>query len=271
LENNLKVFKSDKFDATNATDLSLFLYPSSIHIFVKDKNRVNIAQYHEANFDWNRLESLFRLDPILNSQLPAHIFLHQNVFCLVPDDVFSKGNESTYLSYVGNEEKSDTFFSTSLDKGSVHLVSSISSELKSVFENNFQVIGFHHGAASFLSYIIKERLYQIGQEILISVFGNHGYFAVSVYQDLTSFSRFEINSKEDILKYTLVLISQLKLDTKLVRLSIFADKKEEFQEEYFEQYFHHIRILKPFGNQKYELGFEQAEPSNLFEASWQLI
>lgn len=271
MENNLKVFKSDKFDAANASNLSLFLYPSSIHIFVKDKNRVNIAQYHEPNFDWNRLESLIQSDPLLSSQLPANIFVHQNAFCLVPDDVFAKGNEATYLSFVGETAESSAFFSTSLDKESVHLVSSISLELKSIFEKNFQIIGFHHGAASFLSYIIKERLYQIGQEILISVFENHGYFAVSVYQDLTSFNRFEINGKEDILKYTMVLISQLKLDSKLVRLSIFADNKDEFPEEYFEQYFHHIRILKPFGNQKYELGFEHAEPSNLFEASWQLV
>jgi hypothetical protein len=113
-------------------------------------------------------------------------------------------------------------------------------------------------------------LYQIGQEILITVFDRQGYFAVSVYQDLTAFNRFEISGKEEILKYAMVLVSQLKLDLNLVRISIFADKNDEFPKEYFEQYFHHVRIIKPFGNQKYEFGFEHPEQSNLFESSWQL-
>jgi len=66
----------------------------------------------------------------------------------------------------------------------------------------------------------------------------------------------------------MVLVSQLKLDLNLVRISIFADKNDEFPKEYFEQFFHHVRILKPFGNQKFE--FEHPEQSNLFESSWQM-
>lgn len=270
MENNLKVFKSDKFDANDASNLSLFLYPSSIHIFVKDKEMVNIAQYYQPNFDWNRLENLIESDAVLSSNLPASVFLHHESFCLVPDDVFSKGKEATYLSFTGSLEDSSSFFSTGLDKNTVHLVSSISAGLKRTIENHFPVTSYHHGSVSFLSYLFKERLYQIGQEILISVFDKQGYFAVSVYQDLTVFNRFEIKGKEDVLKYAMVLISQLKLDLNLVRLSIFADKSEAFPKEYFEQYLHHVRILKPFGNQKYAFGFEHPEPSNLFESSWQM-
>jgi hypothetical protein len=268
LKNDLTVFKSDKFDAANAADLSLFLYPSSIHIFVKDKNMVNIAQYYQPNFDWNQLNNLIESDTLLSSNLPARVFLHHESFCLVPDTVFLKEKEATYLSFSAKLESSSSFFSTALDKNTVHVVSSISALLKSTIENHFPIINYHHGSVSFLSYLFKERLYQIGQEILITVFDKQGYFAVSVYQDLTAFNRFEIKGKEDIVKYAMVLVSQLKLDLNLVRISIFADKNDEFPKEYFEQFFHHVRIIKPFGNQKFE--FEHPEQSNLFESSWQM-
>lgn len=270
MKNNLKIFKSDKSDAIQASYLSLFLYPSTLHIFVKDKNHVNLAVYSLSEFDWNAFDELIISEFNLYKGLPTNIFLHNQAFCLIPEEVYSEDNLEKYLSFTSPPIAGSTYFSTALDKNSFHLVSSVSSELKQNFDKHFTQIKYHHGATAFLSYIFKERLYQIGQEIIVSIYDGNAYFAVSMYQELTAFNQFQIKTNEDILKYTMILISQLKLDTKLVRLSIFADKLDENVDSYFSAYFRHVRIVKPFGNQKYTVGFEQPEPSNLFEASWQM-
>lgn len=271
MKNNLKSFKSDKFDALNASDLSLFLYPTILHIFVKDKKGIILALFSLSDFDWNSFDALIQSEPILQSSLPAKIFLHNQAFCLVPSAVFSEENCHTYLSFTTPPLSKSMHFSTPLDMNRVYLVSKISIENRQNFEKKMNVIGYYHGAASFLSYLFNEKANQIGPEINVSRYDGHAYFGVMAHQDLIAFNRFEINKDEDILKYTTILIYQLKLDPSLIRLSIFIDQKEEFPRAYFEQYFRHVNLVQPQRNQTYNQGFQHPAPSNLLEASWQII
>lgn len=270
MENNLKVYKSDKFDVEDAASLSLFLYPDSLYIFAKDKNQANIGIHFYSQFSWLDLEQLIFTDQLLKNDLPAKIYLHHAGFSLVPGVLFSPGNEETYISFAKDLDKGNTFFSTSLDSNNLQIVSFIPDKMKRILQARFSEVSFYHGSCSFLSYLFKERFNLIGQEILLSVFENHMYAAVFVDQELCAFNMFEIQEKEDILKYSLVLVNQLKLDRNHVRLTIFgASEKNGISEEWGKQYFHHFRLINPHANQNYSHGFKHLKSVNLFETNWQ--
>ena len=270
MENNLKVFKSDKFDVEDAASLSLFLYPDSFYIFAKDKNQANIGIHFYSDFTWGSLEQLIFSDLLLKNDLPAKVYLHHSGFSLVPGVLFSPGNEETYLSFSAELKKEYAFFSTPLDSNNLQVVSVIPNKIKRILRARFSEVSFYHGACSFLSYLFKERFNLIGQEILFSVFGEHMYAAVFVDQELSAFNVFEISKKEDILKYSMILINQLKLDRNHVRLSIFgASEKNGITEEWGKHYFYHVRLINPHANQNYSHGFKHLKSVNLFETNWQ--
>lgn len=270
MENNLKVYKSDKFDVEDAASLSLFLYPDSLYIFAKDKNLANIGIHFYSHFTWLELEHLIFSDQLLKNDLPAKVYLHHSGFSLVPGVLFSPGNEKTYISFAEELEKENTYFSTSLDSNNLQIVSFIPDKMKRILQSRFSEVSFYHGACSFLSYLFKERFNLIGQEILLSVFGDYMYAAVFVDQELSAFNMFEIKEKEDILKYSLILVNQLKLDRNHVRISIFgASEMNGITEEWCKKYFHHARLINPHVNQNYSHGFKHLKSVSLFETNWQ--
>ncbi|MEP0710668.1 MAG: DUF3822 family protein, partial [Algoriphagus sp.] len=184
MESNLKVFKSDRFDVEDAASLSLFLYPDFLFIFAKDKNQSTICIHEYMKFDWNSLEQLIVSDPLLKTDIPAKVYLHQPDFSLVPGVLFQPGKEATYLSFAGDQKSNTSYFNTPLDSNNLQVLSSISSKLKKTLEARFSELTFHHGSVSFLSYLFKERFNLIDQEILVSIFGNQIYAAAFSNQEL---------------------------------------------------------------------------------------
>ncbi|PZX55758.1 DUF3822 family protein [Algoriphagus chordae] len=270
MESNLKVFKSDRFDVEDAASLSLFLYPDFLFIFAKDKNQSNICIHEYMNFDWNSLEQLVISDHLLKADIPATVYLHQKNFSLVPGVLYQPGEEASYLAFATDQQANASYFNTPLDSNNLQVISAISGKLKKSLEARFSELTFHHGSVSFLSYLFKERFNLIGQEILISIFGNQIYAAAFSNQELAAFNVFSIESKEDVLKYALILIKQLKFDRNHVRISLFgASSKSGITENWGKEYFHHFRLLTPHTNQNFTHGFKHLKSVNLFETNWQ--
>lgn len=270
MESNLKVFKSDRFDVEDASSLSLFLYPDSLFIFAKDKNQSNICIHEYMHFEWNSLEQLVVSDHLLRNDIPAMVYLHQPEFSLVPGVLFQPGEEATYMGFAGDQKSHTSYFNTPLDSNNLQVLSGVPAKLKKTLEARFSELTFHHGSVSFLSYLFKERFNLIGQEILISVFEHQIYAAAFSNQELSVFNIFSIESKEDILKYALILIEQLKFDRNHVRVSLFgATSENKITEDWGKQYFLNFRLLSPHANQNFTHGFKHLKSVNLFETSWQ--
>lgn len=270
MENNLKVYKSDRFDVENTASLSLFIYPSSLFIFCKDQNESNLAIHHYLSFDVNKIDQLLTADHLLRIDVPAKVYIHSDLFSLVPGVLFLTGEEKTYLGYTSELEEKSHFFSTPLDSNNIQLVSCISGKIKKTLEARFSEVQFYHGAVSFLSYLFKERFNLIGQEILIDYFHSHIYLAAFTDQDLSAFNMFEVSSKEDLLKYAFIVLEQLKYDRNHVRITVFgASEASGISEAWGKEYFHHFRIIRPHANQNYSHGFKHLKSEKLFEADWQ--
>lgn len=270
MKNNLKVYKSDKFDVLDTASLSLFLYPSSLFIFVKDQNLANIGIHHYSDFQPDDLEEVFTSDPVLRLDVPVKFYSHQAGFSLVPGVLFQSGKESEYLKFVQEVPLESKFFSSPLDSNNLQVVSFIPDYLKKNLETRFSDIHLYHGSCSFLSYLFKERFNLIGQEILVNYFKSHIYLAAFTDQDLSLFNVFEISGKEDIIKYVFISMGQLKFDRNHLKVSIFgATEQSEITEEWGGDYFQNFRLVSPHANQNYSHGFNHLNSENVLETYWQ--
>ncbi|MFL0683478.1 MAG: DUF3822 family protein [Algoriphagus aquaeductus] len=270
MENNLKVYKSDKFDVEDTASLSLFLYPHTLFVFAKDKNNSNIAVHHHLKFDWNKMEEEFNSDPLLKIDVPAKIYVHEGLFNLIPGVLFQTGKEGDYLQLTGQVPENAHFFNSPLDSNNLQIVSFLSQKIKKNLDARFSENQIIHGASSFLSYLFKERFNLIGQEILVDYQQTHIYLAAFTDQDLSVFNRFEISSKEDMLKYILIMIETLRYDRNHVRINLFGvPEKSDINEAWGSLYFTHFRILKPHANQNYSHGFKHLKSEHIFETYWQ--
>src|SRR5690606_22136617 len=180
------------------------------------------------------------------------------------------GQEANYLAFVGEQKPNTSYFNTPLDSNNLQVLSCISGKLKKSLESRFSELTFHHGSVSLLSYLFKERFNLLGQEILVSIFGNQIYAAAFSNQELAAFNIFSIDSKEDILKYAMILVEQLKFDKNHVRISLFGATSESgITENWGKEYFQNFRLLTPHANQNFPHGFKHLKSVNLFETNWQ--
>ncbi|WP_026954602.1 DUF3822 family protein [Algoriphagus vanfongensis] len=270
MENTLKVFKSDKFDVEDTASLSLFLYPDFLVIFAKDQNQTNIGIHHYPQLKWEDLDHLILTDPLLKLDVPTRVYVHHSSFSLVPGVLYAAGNEEKFLSFAQQITSKPFYFNTPLDSNNLQIVSMVDEKLKKHLEARFSDLTFDHGASSFLSYLFKERFNLIGQEILINIFGDHMYLAAFTDQELSTFNLFSISSKEDILKYILIVIEQLGYERNLVRINLFGvPANSDMTEDWGKEYFLNFRLLKPHVNQNYPHGFKHLKDLGLFEVSWQ--
>lgn len=272
MENNLKVYKSDKFDVENTASLSLFIYPDSLFVFAKDQNEANLAIHHYSHFSIKQLDSLLQHDSLLRLSIPVKFYFHTDQFALVPGVLFAPGQEKVYLEFSGDLPEKAHFFSSPLDSNNIQLISFIPEKIEKSLNQRFPEVSFYHGATSFLSYLFKERFNLIGQEILVYYFNSGIYIAAFTDQDLSVFNWFSIADKEDILKYIFISMEQLKYDRNHLRVSIFgANEDTGITTVWGKEYFHHFRLIRPHSNQNYSHGFKHLKAENLFEVNWQYL
>ena len=270
MENNLKVQTSDKFAVTQTASLSLFLYPNSLVLFGKDKNQsiTSIHTYEQVN--WKKLDEVLATDSLVKLDLPAKIYTHEGIFTLIPGVLFQQGNEIEYLGVTGKLPNTPVFFNTAVDSNNIQIVSCIPVKLQQILSKRFAEFTIYHGASSFLSYLFKERFNLIGQEIWINLFDNYLYLWGFTYQELSVFNRFEVANKEDVLKYTLILMETLKNDRNHARVTLFgASKDNGITQEWGKEYFANFRLLQPHSNQNYGSGLTQNKAPAIFESYWQ--
>lgn len=272
MENHLKVQTSDKFAVPHTASLSLFLYPSSLHIFARDKNQSIIAIHSYERISWKKLEDILSADSLSKLDVPAKVYVHEGLFTLMPGVFFQQGKEKEYLELAGKLPGSPFFFHTGVDSNNIQLLSSIPEKLQQSFSKRFSELKFYHGSCSFLSYLFKERFNLIGQEIWVNVFDSYCYLAGFTDQELSVFNQFEVDSKEEVLKYVMILMETLKHDRNHARVTLFgATAKNEITEEWGKTYFTNFRLLRPHANQNYSPGLSLDKSPAIFESFWHYV
>jgi hypothetical protein len=273
-ENTLKKLYCDKYDPEMVSYLSLFLYNNIRILFAKDKNHKIVAVR-----TWNLLASsevpisnvwkdeLYKLD------VPTKVFVHNNLFSLVPGVLFNPDFIGTYLSFAGDLSTDIHPFYSNLESNNFHLVGGIGSQLHQLLSDGKSVIKFHHGSSSFLSYCLKERSKFLPQEILMYLFDKSFYLAAFNKQELSLFNKFDIQNRDELLMYLFGITKQLGFERKYCRYTLLGSNNNnlDIKENWAVEYFKYFNFSNPEINQNYHEGTESFSKTFHFESHWEFM
>lgn len=269
-ENIQENIYSDKFDTQGVSSLSLFLFDEKYILLSKDING-DVSGIHQKFFaDLKSLKFVIERDKLYALDVRKKVFLFQKPVALIPGLVFDSSHLPVYLGFSEENGNDVSYMSSGIDSNNCYLVSKIGNELKEVFTGTSKQISFHHGATSFLSYILKDKNTYINQEILISVFSHGFYLAAFKNQKLTVFNVFDCDDRDSLMKYLFGITNHLNFDRKYCRVTVFGEYAAlDLDQEFGRTYFKNFVLDQPKANQQYQLGAGIFQNSNLFEAFWE--
>lgn len=253
------------------SSLSLFLFEDYFFYFAKDQNKKILAVIKQQYESPRLLTFKLQEEKLLKLDLPTRVYNHVSSFSLVPGLLFDAALSSVFLFFADKPVENSLVFDTSLESNNLHLVGSIRKDLAEQLSENKSEISFHHGAASFLSYVSKEKFNFLNQEILILVQKNSFYLTAFSNQEIVLFNRFEISNKEEMLKYIMGISNQLEFNRNYFRLTIFGETGlHHIDGEWISRYFKNINFTTPSPNIQYQEGVEKFQKPELFESYWEL-
>ncbi len=269
-ENIQENIYSDKFDTDLVSNLSLFLFEEKYILLAKDANQ-EISAIHQKFFaDYNSLSFVLQRDKLYQLPLPTKVFLFNQEFALIPGLIFDSSKLSNYLQFAKDQASDNREFFSSLDSNNLYIVGAIQKNLLDVLSKKGFGIDLHHGAVSFLAYLLKDKSTYLNQEVFISIYGRKSYIAAFKNQKLVNFNSYEIEDKDALLKYVFGTIGQLNFDRKYCRVTLFGEYDAlDFDQEFGGLYFKNFILDQPKSNQQYLSGAQIFQNSNLFEAYWE--
>jgi hypothetical protein len=269
--NTLEKILCDKFDPQLVSGLSLFLFDDFYFYFAKDQNGKVLA-IHSQSYESQRLLAFkIKDEKLLKLDVPTRVYNHVSPFSLVPGALFESSLSSLFLFFAEKPIENMLVFDTSLASNNLHLIGNIRKDLADLLSQDKSDISFHHGAASFISFALKEKFNLLNQEIMVLIQKGYFYLIAFTNQELTLFNKFEMEDKEDFLKYTLGVVHQLNFSRSFCRVSLFGDSSiYGIDEIWGNLYFKNFKISTPFSNIQYHEGAETFQKPETFESYWEL-
>ncbi|MFN3801867.1 DUF3822 family protein [Belliella pelovolcani] len=270
VENIQENIYSDKFDIKMVSNLSLFLFGEKFILLAKDANE-EISAIHQKFFaDLNSLRFVLERDKLYKLPVKTKVFIFNQQYALVPGLVFDAEQLDKYLYFNAPQIEAQNQIFTALDSKNIYLTATFESELIDILSKEGLETSFYHGSASFLAYVLKDKSSYINQELFINIHGQESYVAAFKNQELVNFNTYETEDKDSLIKYVFGVISQLGLDRKYCRVTVFGDFESlEIDQEFGSLYFKNFILDQPKSNQQYLSGAEIFQSSNLFEAYWE--
>ncbi|HLW19289.1 MAG TPA: DUF3822 family protein [Cyclobacteriaceae bacterium] len=267
-ENIPKRFYSDRFDVEQTSNLSLFLYTRSLVIMAKDKNGSVIGTHLYTFVDRKQLSDIISGDRLINADnTVGKLYVHNDLFCLVPSVLFDPSLKSTYINFIGAADKNLTeIFYEGVDSNNIQVVGAIEKEIIGLLDDALPDLEITHGASLVLSYLFKDINEMLGQEVFVFAEENNIYLAAFAGSELKVFNRFSVSNGHDLIKYILTVMHQLAFDRVHCRISLFGDFSMGVELEDLKLYVKNIVTLEPRFNQTYSPGAETFKGANLLEA-----
>lgn len=259
--------KDDKFEIENLHNyvLSLFIGYESFQLCVVDGKSSRCLlledyQLHEVTSIpglINALQQVFDQHHLLLAGFwhSIKVCVKNQHFSFVPSAVFQPASTAEYLKFstTFDDEKEAAYFYRLTQGHAICTFSidhSITSWLKSIYPN--ARMQFLHQAACFTEGILKNKDKPAGKCAYLMKKDLQLHIAVCEEQDFIFYNRFDIEHKEDFLRYTMTVFKALDLKQEENQLIIFGDLNVE--NVYFKALYQYIRKLS-FGSRGSHLTF----------------
>ncbi|GGZ27637.1 hypothetical protein GCM10007049_20600 [Echinicola pacifica] len=272
IKNTHTEFYSDKFDATIASNLSLFLYAERLIIIAKDANGSILAVNDYPFQESQELHSILESDELVQackSQEGSKIYVFSEDFCLVPGMLFESDSAAKYLHFATPIMDSVTFFHRGIENNSIVVLGAGPKSLLKIFKKHINAPEIIHGSTLALEYFLSDKSEMLNQELAISIEDGQIYVAGFSARELKFFNRFEVSNNQEFLKYTFSVLHQMAFDRMHCKITIIGNLKEiGVDQKILDQYFKNINLPEPKTTQTYHPGAEEFKTTKKLAAFW---
>ncbi len=178
-------------------------------------------------------------------------------FTCVPDALFKKGDERTYLEFnFGNSMSGQRLMSTHLDTLLLNIVFGVPEDLNREIQHLFEEPQLMHLSSTLLESTLLNSKNRKDKDVLLHVRKDHLDVVVMDGKDLLLINSYPCTGPEDVLYFALMVCDQLGLepDSVMVRLAGEAEKESAIYKLLY-RYFRNLQFAQPAPTIKFTYNF----------------
>ena len=207
-----------KENKNKKVNLELSLGNHFISLFSKDPE--------SGSFQYSRKDFEKRIKTNINYENVENIKLYQenDLFTLVPEELFDEKEKKTYLKYITKVKKTDFISNDNIEELKIKNVYIPYININNFLVDIFKNIDYYH----FNSILIKKVFHIKNDKSFFAHVDNNKLKIIIFNKDeLIFFNSYEIESETDIIYFLLLSIKEKGLEIKETQINFILDKKND--------------------------------------------
>lgn len=229
--------------------LILQVDPKEVSYIIQNQLSNEILHFNSYTLDPYKsidleLDKMFNADELLSTDFDDIEIIHNNnLNTLVPDEYFNEHVLGSYLQYNVKVFPTDFFASDEIVGIKAHNVYVPFVAFNNYFLDKYGAFNYKHIFTSLVEYTHNESK---NEPLKIWLFKSNNVLAIIGYrnQELTFINSFEIQSKEDLIYYTLFVLEQIQVNPAECTVHLIGDfEKDDEYHQILYTYIQNVELL----------------------------
>ncbi len=178
----------------------------------------------------------------LNPNIVANVklFLENDLFTLVPDELFDEKEERTYLKYITRVKKNDFISNDNIEELKIKNVYIPYVNVNNFLVDKFKNINYYH----FNSVLIK-KIFKIRDNKSFFAYVDNKKVKIIIFNkdNLVFFNSYEINTGADIVYFILLTLKEKDLNVDETLINFIIDSKNDDLYDLANKFFNNFKII----------------------------
>ena len=230
--------------------LDLVLTPTFVYSQLKDYDRGNIflrerLDYEKLSEPSSLLSKIKKILEIINIDFynvvePKFIF-DNNYYIFVPDSLYIKGKEKTFLKFNVGLESDDYVTTDSIEKLNIYNIYLPYVNINNYLIEKFKKLEFYH-----YNTVLINKIVSVSNSDSCHCFIENTDLKILIIEngEIFYFNSFSYKTLDDILYYTLLIINDQSFKNKNIPINIHAGKKIDEIKVKFNNFIKNISVIK---------------------------
>ncbi len=233
--------------------LDIVLTPTYVFSQLRDFESGNVFLTEKLDYEKSSDSNLFlsKIKEILNiinidlyDVVEPKLIFDNDFYTFVPDELYLKGKEKTYLKF--NIELDDNDFATSdiIKKLSIYNIYLPYVNINNYLIDKFQKLEFYHFNTVLLNYLLIKNMSNS-----CYCFIENGYLKILILKngEILFFNTYHYNSQDDILYFLILALKDKNLEYVKTPLRVYYDNQNQEIEIKIKEFFENVFFIKHIG------------------------
>ncbi len=203
--------------------------------------RKNFEKILETEYLTSTIKSFFEEND-LNPDIVANVklYLENDLFTLVPDELFEEKEKQTYLKYITRVKKNDFISNDNIDELKIKNV-----YIPYVNVNNFLVDKFKNIIYYHFNSVLIKKIFKIRDNKSFFAYVDNKKVKIIIFNkdNLVFFNSYEINTGADIVYFILLTLKEKDLNVDETLINFIIDSKNDDLYDLANKFFNNFKII----------------------------